>query len=147
MTTRIVGLASALALCSAFALGSSASADPVIVTRGTYNGLKGQFTLEGSGFSLTAADDFPINPCQPCSPSQSGPIDFNINLNEAPFSTGNPGTFNGVSYPATYLNGPLTFTAPTVPASALSGPSATITVPFSMTGSLTGVASQADETA
>src|SRR5437588_100866 len=105
-----------LTMCALFVVFAArlAHADAFIVTGGTYNAGNGVFILDGSGFSLTAADDFPFMPCKPCTAVSSEPLLFSTNLSEQPFSTGFPGTFNGVPLPHTFLNGSLTFTAPTL---------------------------------
>ena len=144
MNTGIVGLYAALLLAAA---AVPVQADPITVTGGSYQSPSGQFTLIGDGFSLTAFDDFPFLPCQPCSPSRNALIPLAIHLTESPFSTGFPGTFNGISYPATYLNGSLTFTAPTLQSNMLSPTNLTLAAPFSMTGSLVGFSSLAAEQA
>jgi len=122
----------------------TAHADSITVTGGSYNGVSGVFTLEGSGFSVTAADGFPSKPCQPCTPTQTNQLVLSVNLVENPFLDGATGVFNGVAYAHTYVHGVLTFTAPSVNPSQISPTNVTFTEPFSLTGHLVGFSDQTD---
>jgi len=141
MLKRIAGLMLAVLF---FLVSSRAWADAIVITGGSYVPTSGgTFTLIGERFSLTAADDFPSVPCDSCPPNT--PLFFSTNLNEAPFSTGAPGTFDNVFYPATYLNGNLMFTAPTLNTSLLAPSNLTLTFPFTLTGDIVGFSSITDE--
>lgn len=122
----------------------AAHADSITVTGGSYNGLSGVFTLEGSGFSLTAADENSLNPCGPCRSGQPNPIPVSENLVEGPFLDGAPGVFNGIAYDHTYVHGVLTFTAVPLDPSQISPSHLSFTEPFSMTGQLVAFSNLVD---
>lgn len=140
MKATIVGL---FAVAVFGALAAAVQADPIQVTSGFYNAATGQFMLNGNGFSLTFASDFPELPCQPCAPSRNEPIAFGNGFSEDPFISGYPGTFNGISYPHTYIDGRVAFTVPAFSSDELSVDHTTLTAPFSMTGSLLGFTTSA----
>jgi hypothetical protein len=136
---RRIGLVAIGSACLCLAAATTSSADPIIVTRGSFiYGLEGFFELEGDGFHLAFGAEFPSGMREQCSPcTASGrPLTFGASTG-GDFRSGLPGTFNGVSYATTFFSGGFMFTGPTLSSALLSPSNLTLTAPFSMTGNLT----------
>jgi PEP-CTERM motif len=126
---------------------SSARADPVVVTGGSFTQIDfhstDAFFLDGNGFHLVFGAEFTSgmrDQCSPCTVSGARPLSFNASTG-GDFLSGAAGVFNGVSYPATFLSGPLVFSGPTFSSALLSTSNLTFSAPFSFTGVITDFAS------
>lgn len=132
-------------------LGALASApafaDPIQITGGQLTGyLPGSsFTFTGDGLALAGSGDSGsvstifLN-CRPCSDANPVTVDFGDRYTAAVYS-GQPGTFEGVTYPATFLNANLEFTGPSFSTAILSPSNLILTAPFSMMGTIDNYAS------
>jgi PEP-CTERM motif len=145
-------IAGAAIACALLLTGSTAQADPLLVTGGSFrDGVStGFWTLIGDGFSLSGASEGSagglFNSCRPCG-WEPAPVslNFSVDVFGGPFLGGRPGTFNGVSYPTTVFDGQLHFTGPSLSAAVLSPTNLLFTLPFTMTGHLTAFANGSDE--
>ena len=142
MKRFIVGTA---IVCASLLSGTTAHADPLLVTGGSFtNNFSGGFwTLSGDGFSLSGGGDSIagglFQSCGPCTGRES--LQFSVAASESPFVGGGPGTFNGVSYPTLVFEGRLDFTGPTLSGALLSPTNLMFTAPFTMTAHLIGYTS------
>jgi len=139
---NIVGAA---IVCALLFSGTTAHADPLLVTSGSYTdgSFSGFWTLIGDGFLLSGASEGSagglFQSCKPCG-FESAPValNFTTHVFGGPFLGGRPGTFNGVSYPTTVFDGELHFVGPSFSAAILSPTNLILTAPFTMNGHLVG---------
>lgn len=134
-----------LALAVLLALCPRAHADSFTVAGGTItipSALgSATFTLTGDGFSFSGGVPQGVgSSCFPCSSASN--VTLQGPLTDIHFG-GNPGMFNGVSYPALFLEGPMSVTSPSFPGSMLLD-STTVMLPFTFSGLLSGYQSGAD---
>src|SRR5205807_4308667 len=104
--------------------------------------------FQGDGFFLQAAVDGPgagglFQSCRPCPQMPPVPLGFSTHASEH-FLDGLPGTFAGVSYPFTILEGSLNFDGPTLSSPLLSADNLVLTAPFTMPAQITGYTSIPD---
>src|SRR4051812_37720749 len=124
MKRCIVGAAFA---CASFLVATTADADPLLVTGGSFTdgSFATSFTLLGDGFSLSAGSEGSAGglflSCKPCGwESTPNLLRFSTHVSGGPLRGGKPGMFNGVSYPSTVFDGDLDFAGPTLSAAILS---------------------------
>ena len=123
-------------------LGSApAFADPIQITGGQLNTsmLSANFTFTGDGFTLGGVGEAGVASiflfCRPCSDAQPVGLRLDDTFIGGTFS-GSPGTFEGTTYAQTFLLANMTFTSPSFSSSVLSPSNLVISMPFSMTGTL-----------
>jgi hypothetical protein len=129
---------------------SAALADPLVITGGslTETVSSSPWVFQGDGFFLQATVDSSgagglFSSCRPCPSTPPVPLHFSTHASEH-FLDGLPGTFGGVSYPFTILEGSLDFQGPTLTSAVLSADNLVLTAPFTMTAQITGYTSTID---
>ena len=132
-------LSIALSLSCVFLGSIRAAADPVVVTSGALSNFytSARFEFIGEGMWLRA---FPENGllspmfmnCHPCRSERAVGLSFDATYLGGSFSSGLPGTFDGVAYERTFLSGSIFIDGPEFTSAALSPSSLVFTAPFTM---------------